>query len=92
MAKSIIENTKECYICKTTLNLHKHHIYFASNRKISEREGCWIYLCARHHNMSDEGVHFNRELDLSIKRECQERWERNGTREEFIKTFGKSYL
>lgn len=42
--------------------------------------------------MSDEGVHFDRELDLKLKRECQEIWERNHTRDEWYRKFGKSYL
>ena len=92
--KSIISNEKECNVCGYTRDIHKHHIFFnTANRKISERQGCWCYLCARHHNMSDEGIHFNKELDTKIKRLCQEKWEEiNGTRDEFIRTFGKSYL
>ena len=92
--KSIMSNEKVCLVCKTPYDLHKHHIYYGTgNRKISEREGCWCYLCGAHHNLSKWGVHFNKDLDLRIKQECQERWERkNGTREQFIQTFGKSYL
>jgi hypothetical protein len=42
--------------------------------------------------MSDEGVHFNRELDLRLKKECQEKWERNGSRDEWFRKFGKSFI
>jgi hypothetical protein len=43
--------------------------------------------------MSNEGVHFNRELDLRIKRLCQEKWENEfGDRADFINVFGKSFL
>ena len=91
--KSIIQKNKECYICKTTLGLHKHHIFFGANRKISETDGCWCYLCGRHHNLSKEGVHFNRDIDLMLKRIAQANWEKtNGSREEFIKRYGKNYL
>jgi len=84
----------KCFVCGSTLDIHRHHIFSGTaNRKRSEQFGCWCYLCARHHNMSDEGVHFNRELDLKLKRMAQQAWERNyGTREEFIATFGKSWL
>ena len=95
MSKSILSNEKSCYCCHTTINLHRHHIFFGmANRKLSEHDGCWVYLCANHHNMSRYGVHNgNRELDLRLKKECQERWEtKNGTREDFIKRYGKSYL
>lgn len=94
MSKSIIANDKECFFCGTTQNLHRHHIYGGvANRKLSEEYGCWVYLCARHHNMSDIGVHYNRQDDLALKRLCQRVWEKNyGGREKFIETFGKSYL
>lgn len=91
--KSIISNEKECFICHTTVNLHRHHIFAGvGRRQISEQEGCWVYLCYRHHNGSDQGVHFNRRFDLWLKRLAQERWEENGNREDFIELFGRSYL
>ena len=91
--KSLIRNDKECYVCRSTLNIHKHHIYGGANRKISDKQGCWVYLCAAHHNMSDQGVHFNKALDTELKEKCQRVWEeRNGSRQQFIAVFGKSYL
>lgn len=91
--KSLISNNKSCYVCGCP-TVHKHHIFYGTaNRKQSEKYGCWVWLCPYHHNMSNDGVHFNRELDLQIKRECQERWEAEyGTREEFRNIFGKNYL
>lgn len=93
MAKSIISGEYECYICGTIEDLHRHHIFNGSGiRPLSEKNGCWVYLCARHHNMSKYGVHTNRELDLQIKRICQKKLEESGwSREEFIKTFGRNY-
>lgn len=40
------------------------------------------------------GVHgmFGHELDLKLKQECQKEYEKNHTRESFIKLIGKSYL
>lgn len=92
--KSIISNEEECLVCGTTLGLHKHHVFYGTaNRKQSERYGCWCYLCGRHHNLSNAGVHFNPELDSWLKQMCQKEWEeRYGTREQFIETFGRSYL
>lgn len=84
-----------CLICGTTLDLHVHHIYPGSGRReVSDREGCWCYLCARHHNMSDAGVHFNRRLDMELRRDCQRRWERRegAGHDEFRALFGCSYL
>jgi len=94
MSKSLLSNTRECYVCGTTYDLHKHHIYGGHGRRnLSEKYGCWVYLCAPHHDMSDQGVHFNKALDIDLKSQCQRAWEsKYGSREQFIKTFIKSYL
>lgn len=43
--------------------------------------------------MSDQGVHFNKELDMELKELAQKEWQKqNGTIEDFIRVFGKSYL
>ena len=93
MSKSIISNERKCLVCGTPLGLHKHHIYQAYARRASERWGCWCYLCGRHHNLSNEGVHFDKDLDMRLKRHCQRKLEDLGwKREEFISVFGKNYL
>ena len=93
--KSILQHEKECLVCHTTRNLHDHHVFEGGtngNRKMSEKYGMKIWLCAYHHNMSDEGIHFNKELDLKVKKMAQEVFELSHTREEFREIFGKSYL
>lgn len=92
--KSILQDDKACFVCGTIFGLHRHHVFYgAGNRAVSERDGCWCYLCAYHHNLSDKGVHFNKDLDLRLKRRCQEIWEETyGDRESFIRRYGKSYL
>lgn len=91
--QSIVQTTQECLVCRITHNLHKHHVFYGtSNRKQSEKYGLTVYLCARHHNMSNEGVHFNKELDLKIKQLAQRKFEETHTREEFRAAFGKSWL
>ena len=83
----------KCYVCGTSQNLHIHEVYFGwSRRQISIKYGCCVALCARHHNMSSEGVHFNRALDLKIKKEMQKRFNEVYPNLDFIKIFGKSYL
>ena len=92
--KSVLQKERECFVCKTTANLNEHHVlYGTANRKKSERYGYKVYLCSHHHNMSDEGVHFNKPLDLALKAMAQEHCEKNhGSRTDFIKEFGKSWL
>lgn len=93
--KSIIQTKKECYITKSTINLHKHHIFEGTaNRRLSEEDGMWLWLRADWHNMSDYGVHFNKELDLKLKRIGQKAWQEyyNKTKEDFIARYGRNYL
>ena len=94
MSESIISNDKKCFICKATLDLDRHHcLHGTANRKLAEQDGLWVYLCKYHHTMSDKAVHFDKELDMTLKRTAQERWEEQfGDRKDFIKRYGKSYL
>ena len=89
--KSIIQSEKECYVCKTTQGLHKHHIFGASNRKHSERFGLTVFLCGYHHNMSDASVHFNKELDTHLKQLAQMKFEETYNKS-FLEVFGRNYL
>jgi hypothetical protein len=89
---SILQTEKECFVCHTTYGLECHHVIGGSaNRKQSELHGLKVWLCAEHHR-GNSGVHFNRELDLSIKMFAQTEFEKTHTREDFIRIFGKSYL
>ena len=91
---TVLQSEKECYACGTTYNLHSHHvIYGTSNRKNSEKRGFKVWLCAYHHNMSNEGVHFNKQFDLVLKTKAQAYYEEHyGSREDFVREFGRSYL
>lgn len=93
--KSIIQNSKQCYITGATDSIHEHHIFFGSGkRKLSEKYGLKIWLRADWHNMSDYGVHFDKELDLQIKQMAQRKAMQHyeWTVEDFIGIFGKSYI
>lgn len=81
-----------CVVCGSPY-IQKHHIFGGwGRRKISDKYGYVIPLCAEHHTGS-RGIHNNRELDLYWKKKSQEHFENNvGTREEFISVFGKSWI
>lgn len=75
--------------------LVRHEVFFGTaNRKKSIELGLVVFLTPKMHNMSNEGVHFNREFDLKLKRIGQEvamkyyNWSIN----DFIDEFGKNYL
>lgn len=97
--KSIMQSNKECYLCRKMFGicnergLHEHHIYEGyGRRRQSEAIGAKVWLCAKHHNMSDYGIHFNKEEDMELKRECQRKFEETHTREEFMEKIGRNYL
>ena len=95
MSKSIMSNERRCWRCGTTLSLHKHHIFYGwANRKLSDKYGCWCYLCERCHDMSDHGVHSDKEADLSLKRQCQKKLEEEygWTKDKMIEVFGRNWL
>ena len=96
--KSYIQDKKECYLCRKLgvskeYPLHLHHVFEGNaNRRISDEMGAVIWLCPEHHNMSNCGIHFNKDVDLEVKREAQRKYEETHTREEFMDLIGRNYL
>ena len=92
MAKSILtKDMSRCVICGRPKEA-VHHVFGGPNRKNSEKYGLKIPLCNSCHNMSPESIHFNRELDLTIKRKAQKIFESKYSHELFMEVFGKNYL
>ncbi len=91
--KSILQTTKECYVCGTTYNLHEHHcIYGSANRKLSEKYGLKVWLCQYHHT-GQAGVHFDKDLDTQLKKLAQTRFEAKfGANISFREVFGRNYI
>ena len=92
MANSIIQERKECLVCKTTVGLHKHHIYGSANRNRSEKFGLWCWLCQYHHLDSKDGVHFNKQFMEDLHILGQIAYENKYGGESFLQEFGKNYL
>jgi hypothetical protein len=94
MSKSIISNERACYICKTTLNLHRHHcIYGTANRKKAEADGLWVYLCQEHHEGPVNGVHGrNKELDKYLHQVAQRAYEAKKGHEAYMKRYRLNWL
>lgn len=91
--KSIIQkDMTKCYICgKPKEAIHEVFNGYA-NRIKSIRYGAYVALCGYHHNLSNNGVHFDKALDLNLKMECQKALEKKYSHEWFVKTFNKSYI
>lgn len=79
---------------RTPKYCHRHEVLFGPNRQKSIKYGLVVFLTPEMHNMSNSGVHFNREFDLYLKRIAQKTWQEyyNKTEDDFRKTFGRSYL
>jgi hypothetical protein len=88
----VIEDMEHCFVCGSS-KVQVHHIFFGTaNRRISDKYGYVAPLCAAHHT-GDAGVHFNKDFDLYLKKLAQAHFESQiGTREDFRKVFGKSWL
>ena len=93
MSKSIISNERKCLICGTTKNLHKHHVIGGSFRNKSEKWGCWVYLCAYHHDFGGkQSVHGNAKLSNRLKQQTQNTFECLYGRNVGMEVFKKNYL
>lgn len=82
----------ECVICGSPYVEHHHIFHGTSRRKFSDRYGYIIPLCHEHHT-GKNGIHFNRDLDLEWMRKAQKHYEEHyGSRADFIRECGKSFL
>ena len=92
--KTIIQREHQCLVCGSW-NIEDHHIFFGqAKRKLSEKYGLKVWLCPTHHR-GTYGVHGREghKLDVELKQLGQKAFEYHyGTREEFLKIFGRSYL
>ena len=92
MKESILQQSKECLFCGTTVELEKHHVFGAANRAISDKYGLTVYLCHKHHNEPPAGVHFNKTLNEALKQYGQREFEKFYGHTAFMALFGKNYL
>ena len=98
----ITPDFKHCYVCGTDRDIHLHEVFFgSSSRKKSKEDGCVIPLCGPHHNLSSQGIHYNKALDDKVKKQAEKIWiktycDKDLTPEEkierFIKRYGQNYL
>lgn len=94
--KSVLtDDLGHCYVTGSN-TVAIHHVFPGTGRrKLCDKYGFIVPLEPALHNMSSASVHSNPNtgLDLQLKQECQRYYEENyGSREKFIKVFGKSYL
>ena len=98
--KSLLhEKNGTCYLCmlldgnhKKHLLLDEHHIFGGPNRIHSEENGLKVWLCLDHHTMGSLAVHRCPDTMRLMHRIGQQEYEKTHSRQQFIETFGKSYL
>lgn len=47
--------------------LHRHEVFYGANRQKSIKYGLVVFLTPEMHNMSDYGVHFNKDLNDELR-------------------------
>ena len=77
-------NFNKCYYCGKEGKMDLHEIYGGSNRKRSIENGFVVPLCRL--------CHSNEEIIQYLRIKIQKEYEKNHTREDFIKMFGKSLI
>lgn len=96
--KSIVQSDcSRCFLCGrngATDRLEKHHIFGGANRRLSEEDGLYVYLCGdRCHRNGKIAVHKNRVIMDTLHEIGQKAYETHiGSREKFMERYGKNYL
>ena len=93
---SILHSKEDgCLVCGNPF-VEEHHVFYGTaNRKLSEKYGLKVYLCAEHHR-GNTGVHHDHTFDRSLKRMAQRKFieqfddERKGLNK-FMEIFGENY-
>lgn len=93
-APSIMQDCKKCIVTGAVSGLDVHHVYPGNpNRRISDENGFWVYLRHDVHMALHARMHPFDQLMDELKVACQEAFEgMGGTREEFMRLIGRSYL
>lgn len=88
----MVDDMDHCIICGKPAE--EHHVFFGSaNKQIADKYHLTIPLCNKHHTGSSDSPHRNRIIDLAYKCWGQSVYEAKiGTREDFRREFGRSYL
>lgn len=98
--KSILQEEKICYLCGSVQDygmnkLEEHHIFGGNpNRSNSEEYGLKVWLCGcKCHRYGKHSAHQNAQIMQILHEDGQRAFEEHhGTRDEFMRIFGRNYL
>lgn len=92
MKSIMVTDTEHCIFCFNDC-VEEHHVFFGSDRPISEKYHLTVPVCNKHHTQSGDSPHRNRIIDIALKCWAQTVFENQiGSREQFRKEFKRSYL
>lgn len=93
MAKEsiVIDDMTVCMFCGRPREAI-HHIFGGPNRRKSDRFGLIVPLCNAHHNMTNESVHFDKDMRRRVQILGQIAFESKYSHEKFMREFGKNYI
>lgn len=87
---------EECFLCgKKGVPLERHHLIGGTaNRRLSEKYGLIVYLCAGCHRTGDHAAHRDPETAKLLHQYAEKMWlwQEHATVDDFIRVFGKNYL
>ena len=90
---SVLTDDMDTCIFTGSPYVERHHVFGGSNKALSEKYG---YIAPVRYDLHPNGANKGdeaKDIDVILKQRCQRHYEANiGTREQFIKEFGKSYL
>ena len=90
--ESILQSEKVCYFCGKQIAIEKHHIFAGvANRRISDQNGLWVYLCHNCHT-GTEGAQYDKDKNIRLKQDAQRAYERNHTHSEWMNLIRKNYI
>lgn len=94
--QSIIKNSRSCFFCGSETGLEQHHaMHGTANRKLADKDGLWVWLCAECHR-GNYGVHgyHGHDMDVALKKAAEYAWitTTGKTVEDWIARYGKNYL
>lgn len=89
------EDEAICFICKRGGVMEFHHILNGSAKAVSEKIGAWVWLCPECHKRI-HNYRYGKDKQiydpLWLKSLCQEVYELNHTREEWMELVHKNYV
>lgn len=91
----VTNNIRICYFCGAPAEAEHHLIFGTSNRKLAEADGLKVPICNNCHNFGDKmsRIHDNPMAEKMSKMLGQAFYEAHiGSREQFMKRYGRSYL